>query len=481
MCLNFFLSGMVGVILKNGGGFGAAKAMCKFAKNRRNAALATFLLGLMIMFHSYANALIVGQSMRPVTDMFLISREKLAFLVDSTSAPIASLSPISSWIGYELSLIRNVLDSLIANNEDISCYDASPFIIFCKTIPRRYYPLGVLMIQCVCILVSREFGPMLAAERRAVCGGGVAPPASDENLADLGKTIDDRLNPHPEVPLKWWHAFVPVILVIFFTVFFLCYTGAQNAKAVGLEASLHSWFGESDSNMSIVYASFLSSMTAFLMSRLLGYTSDGKVFPTVFTRYFTKEKVRPFLFFSESCWAWIEGMKDLLQAMLILCLAWAVGLSFLACNTGTFVSSAASQNIKGQAFPALSFCIAAILSGITGTSWGTMAIMFPLVLPASHFAAPCNKNIFYGTIASILSGAIFGDHISPLSDTTIISCIATRCDIWQHVITQAPYAFMAGSVSVSCHVGPDGPLTLLQNDHRVNRQKKLVAATPHVA
>ncbi len=292
---------MVGIILKNGGGFGAAKIMSQLAKNRRNAAMATFLLGLMIMFHTYANALIVGQSMRPLTDIYLISREKLAFLVDSTSAPIASISPILSWIGYELSLISNVLDTLVADGEDISCYDTSPFLIFCKTIPRRYYPLGVLMIQFLCIIFEREFGPMLAAERRAKRGNGVAPPANDGNLQELEKTLDGRLNPRPEIPLKWWMMFVPIFLVIFFTVFFLIYTGAVNSKAEGLDATLYNWFGQSDSNMSLVYASFLSCMAAFLMSRMLGHTRDGKVAPTVFTRYFTKEKVRPFLYFSESC------------------------------------------------------------------------------------------------------------------------------------------------------------------------------------
>ncbi len=153
-------------------------------------------------------------------------------------------------------------------------------------------------------------------------------------------------------------------------------------------------------------------------------------------------------------------MKDLLQATLILCLAWTVGAAFQGCNTGTYISSAASENVDSSVFPTMSFIIAATLSGITGTSWGTMAIMFPLVLPASHFAGNCDKNIFYGTIAAILSGAIFGDHISPLSDTTIISCISTKCDIWAHVCTQAPYAFLAASIAVRCHVGPDGPLTL---------------------
>ncbi len=445
---------MVGVILKNGGGFGAAKVMSEIAKNRKNAALATFLLGLLIMFYTYANALIVGQSMRPLTDMYLISREKLAFLVDSTSAPVASISPISSWIGYELSLISSVLESLVDAGDDISCYDSSPFIIFCKTIPRRYYPIGVLMVQCFCIIAEREFGPMLAAERRAKTGLGVAPP---EKQSEGAKVLDERLNPHPETPLVLWMAFIPIFSVLFLTIMFLIYTGAVNSKSEGLSPNLYNWFDQSDSNMSLVYGSFIASMMAILMSRLIGYTRQGNLFPTFFTRYFTSEKVKPFLTLDESSWAWIEGMKDLLEAMLILSLAWGVGAAFIACNTGTFVSSAAADSIDPSAFPAMSFVIAAVLSGITGTSWGTMAIMFPLVLPASHFADRCNTNIFYGTIASILSGAIFGDHMSPLSDTTIISCIATKCPVWAHVYTQAPYAFLAGAIAVSCHVGSDGP------------------------
>ncbi len=468
---------MVGVVLKNGGGFGAAAAMSKIAKTRKNIAMATFLLGLLIMFHTYANALIIGQSMRPVTDLYLISREKLAFLVDSTSAPIASVSPVSSWIGYEMSLIDSILDYLVDQGEDISCYDQSSFVIFVKTIPTRYYPWGVLFIQCMCIVVEREFGPMLFAERRAKSGRGVAPP-SDDQIGEL----DQALNPSPDDPLKWWMAFWPIVAVFTLTVFFLIYTGAQNAKAAGAARDIHNMFGYSESNLSLLYASFLASMLAFLMSRLIGYTKDGKVFPTVFTRWFSTEKVKPYLHFSESLWAWIEGMKGILSSMIILVLAWAVGASIQHANTGTFISSAAADGVNPKAFPAMCFCISGILSGITGTSWGTMAIMFPLVLPAAHFAAPCNRTIFYGTIASILSGAIFGDHISPLSDTTIISCVSTKCDVWAHVITQAPYAFLAGGIGVSCcDVGPDGPTSSLQSlTIACLHRHKLPAAMPHI-
>ncbi len=465
---------MIGVILKNGGGFGAAKLMSDIAKNRRNAALATFLLGLVIMFHTYANALIIGQSMRPLTDMYLISREKLAFLVDSTSAPIASVSPISSWIGYELSLIYGVLNLLRESGEDVSCYDQSSFVIFVKTILRRYYPWGVLLIQLVCILSEREFGPMLFAERRAKSGKGIAPPSDDK----IQEEIDQSLNPNPDTPLIWWMAFWPVVAVIFFTVFFLCYTGAQNSKAVGDDKSIQSWFGNSDSNMSLVYSSFIASILAFLMSRLIGHTKDGKLAPIFFTRYFTKEKVKPFLTFTGSLWAWVEGMKGILSSMIILALAWAVGTSFQGCNTSTFISSAASDSIDPRAFPAMSFFISGMLSSITGTSWGTMAVMFPLVLPASHFADRCNQRIFYGTIASILSGAIFGDHNSPLSDTTIISCVSTKCDVWAHVLTQAPYALLAGCISVSCHVGSNGR-TSFQIYHCLN-MCKLAVTMPRI-
>lgn len=143
----WFLSGMVACILKSGGGDGMVRLVSRFASTPRRGMLLVVVLTVLIFFDGYASTLIVGQTMRPVTDALLISRQKLAFLVDSSSAPVTSISPISTWIGFELSLIQNTLDQIERTGQDVSCYDSSPFIIFLTTIPARFYPLLVLVLQ----------------------------------------------------------------------------------------------------------------------------------------------------------------------------------------------------------------------------------------------------------------------------------------------------------------------------------------------
>ncbi|CAM9782824.1 unnamed protein product, partial [Sphacelaria rigidula] len=185
-----FLAGMVAVLIKNGGGYGLAESIGKHAKTARAGALATMGVGILIFFNDYANALIVGQTMRAVTDSLLISREKLSFIVDATSAPIASLSPISSWIGFEIGLIADALSNLEEDGEDISCYDSSAFVIFIKTIPSRFYPFFILLIQFLLIVTGRELGPMLRAERRARTTGKLASENSDQTQTKIDESLE---------------------------------------------------------------------------------------------------------------------------------------------------------------------------------------------------------------------------------------------------------------------------------------------------
>jgi Na+/H+ antiporter NhaC len=146
------------------------------------------------------------------------------------------------------------------------------------------------------------------------------------------------------------------------------------------------------------------------------------------------------------------------DALLILILAWTVGDAFTKCGTGIYISSALSDNLDPGAYPAVTFVISGILALVTGSSWGTMSIMFPLILPAAHYADPCNTRVFYGTISSILAGAVFGDHCSPISDTTVLSAVACRCPLINHVKSQFPYALLVGSMGVLVGDLPTGKL-----------------------
>eukprot|EP00808_Paulinella_micropora_P019641 g73147.t1 len=440
---SWFLSGMVAVILRSGGGYGLAQGMGKYCTTAKSTGMAIFALGLLIFFDDYANTLIVGQAMRPLSDLMLLSREKLAFLVDATSAPVASLSPISSWIGFELSLISDALAQL-KDSGDVSCYDESAFIIFIKTIPMRFYPFAMLSLQASLILVQREMGPMLFAERRArkgrVSGGGPA----------MMTTVNPQLEPEQGKPLLWWLGVAPIGSVIFFVLLALVLTGkaaARDAGETNLTAAVI--FSYSNSFGALLWGSFLGSFTIWLLCWAVRTTADGAV-----THCFRRGQ--SLLGLHESLRVWVVGVSNLTEAIVVLILAWSVGTAFQACGTGEFIASAVSDSIAPGAYPTIAFVLASLLALVTGTSWGTMAILFPLLLPSAHLAAPCDQNTFYGTIASILAGAIFGDHCSPVSDTTVLSAMSSMCDLAAHVKTQMPYALLAGIMSIVLGTLPSG-------------------------
>ncbi|EGD79341.1 Na+/H+ antiporter family protein [Salpingoeca rosetta] len=702
LLFTWFLSGMVACILKSGGGDGLVRAFSRYARTPRAGAVVTMVLGLLIFFDGIANTLIVGQTVRPITDMLHISREKLAFLVDATSSPVTSVSPISTWVGFELSLIENTLRDLASTGEDVTCYDSSAFVIFVKTIPGRYYPFIMIALQLLLVIAEREFGPMLAAERKArvrgragggggggdsggggggggdrragygaVMGGdgdggdigdignggerdgvrmglkalpastrrrkmrgrynsktapilgderdggdddgddggenaaafangrgnggeeqskaragraeragreegvvsgstspntwtsvdihssgattpvsvsartsppsktgstrhlasgnaadetshlmsGVTSPpsssssasstlgsggvvartggqegqhghgsntnssnnndrhdyyedmtfidnsssaaahnhgASDTHTTDNDNDDDNdnrgeggggdadedlkQFEPNPDTPKRWWNAAVPVIVTTVMVVIALVVTGVEQCRKLGLSLSGEHIFGNSDSYHALLYGSVLGTLTVWLLTWAQRVDVAGNV--VWFARKFP-----PIMCLQASLDTWVAGVRSLTFAVLVLLLAWAVGSAFTLCGTATFISASLAGSVQAGAYPALTFLLSGVLAFVTGSSWGTMGIVFPLILPAAHQAAPCDRTVVYGTISSILAGAVFGDHCSPISDTTILSSIACRCNLTAHVVTQAPYALLAALCS----------------------------------
>eukprot|EP00055_Hartaetosiga_balthica_P008311 m.30522 g.30522 ORF g.30522 m.30522 type:complete len:756 (-) comp6235_c0_seq1:1932-4199(-) len=433
----WFLSGMVACVLKTGGGEGLASSFSKWATSPRAGCIVTVVLGLLIFFDGIANTLIVGQTVRPITDLLGISREKLAYLVDGTSSPVTSISPISTWVGFELSLIDNVLTQL---GPEAACYDNSAFIIFVKTIPGRFYPFLMIFLQLFLILTEREYGPMLKAERNA-------RENKSNNLNVVTEEDEEfkQFEPERDTPKRWYNAAGPVIVTTFVVIIGLIVTGVDEARRVGVPLSGREIFGHSDSYAALLYGSVMGSLSIWILAVL------QRVEPTtgnVVWWSFTNRRYRPLMSMSASLNTWIAGIKSLTIAVLILLLAWSVGTAFTLCGTATFISHSLLGSIAPGSYPAVTFLVAAFLAVVTGSSWGTMGIVFPLIIPAAHMAAPCNHEVFYGTIASVLAGAVFGDHCSPISDTTILSSISCRCNLTQHVKTQLPYAVLAGLVGL---------------------------------
>lgn len=420
---SLLLGGMVGIISRSGGAEGIVYSLAKFASNRRRGQFITGLMGVLIFFDDYANTLIVGNTMRPLNDKLKISREKLAYIVDSTAAPVVSLMFISTWIGYEVSLIQDAFNAI--------GYGGNGYLAWMQSIPYRFYSILALAMVFIVALLNRDFGPMLKAEKR---------------VAEEGKLLRDGANPLTEsnpvnlsgdAPKRWYNAIIPIISVIVTVFAALYWTGFTTATEQNLLSDGLNWtqqlaivIGHSDSFTALLWASSFGVLVAAFLT--LG------------------QKI---LNLNEVIDAWMGGMKSMLIAVIILTLAWSIGNICTEIHTAKYVVSISESLISVKVLPALVFIISAVVAFSTGTSWGTMAIMFPIVLPMANELSgqmidSAFAHILYATIASVLSGSVFGDHCSPISDTTIMSSMASGSDHVDHVRTQLPYALLVGVVAI---------------------------------
>jgi Na+/H+ antiporter NhaC len=419
------LGGMVGIISRSGGTEGIVERLRGFATSSRRGQLSAWVMGVLIFFDDYANTLIVGSTMRPVTDRLRISREKLAYIVDSTAAPIASLVPISTWVGFEVGLIAAAFTDL--------GLPFNPYTTFVATIPYRFYPILALVLGLTIALSRRDMGPMLTAELRARRTGEVIR-AGDIPLADY---TSSSLTPPPDIPKRAINAFLPVVTVIVVTIAGLWASGA-GAVERGAFATFGEYAREVFANASSLDALLWSSLSAVVVATLL----------PVVQRILTIRQVMEAL---------VEGLKSMVLAIAVLVLAWSIGAIATELHTADYVVGMTSGVLAPQWLPVLVFIASAAISFATGTSWGTMAILMPLVIPIAHGLSlqagqpPTGEAylvLMLGTISSVLAGSVWGDHCSPISDTTILSSMGAGSDHIAHVKTQLPYVLGVGFLAM---------------------------------
>ncbi|MEM7354860.1 MAG: Na+/H+ antiporter NhaC family protein, partial [Acidobacteriota bacterium] len=425
------LGGMVGITTRMGGMRAVVEAVAPLATNRRRGKVATWLAGVIVFFDDYANSLIIGNTMRPLTDKLKISREKLAYIVDSTAAPVASLFLISTWIGYQLGLIGDGLELTASQSSTAPALaaqlrDTTAFEVFLQTIPYLFYPIFTLVMVGSVSILGRDFGPMLVAERRAAAGKGLFREG-----AQLAADIESDLEEAPNVPAgRWWNGLIPVAVLVLTVLWGLVSTGIA-ATPEG-ERSLYKIFGNADP-----YSPLLWGSTAACIAGLLLAGSQR------------------ILTLSGGIGAWGGGVRAMMMAIVILVLAWSLGDVTKALGTASFILEILSDTLPPGLLPATVFVVSAAIAFATGTSWTTMAILFPIVIPlaialgggiAPESAAA--QAVVFGAIGSVLAGSIMGDHCSPISDTTVLSSTASSCDHVDHVRTQLPYAMLTGSVAV---------------------------------
>ncbi|WP_082732307.1 Na+/H+ antiporter NhaC family protein [Tepidibacillus decaturensis] len=410
------IGGLIALVTKMGGARAVAESLAKKAKSPRSSQVITWLLGILVFFDDYANSLIVGPIMRPVTDKLRVSREKLSFIIDATAAPIAGIALVSTWIGYEVGLIKDAYSSI---GQDVNAYG-----VFMDTIPFRFYNILLLVFVVATALFMREFGSMYQAERRARTTGKV--------LADTAKpmaTDDKDVQPKEGIQLNIWNAIIPIglLMILSFGGFYyngyMAIMGGEDEAVKQLIqssplsfAAIRETFGSSDASVVLFQAALFASIVAMIMG------IRKKIFTV-----------------SEAIETWINGMKSLLITGVILLLAWSLSSTMKELGTAKYLVGLLSDTLPAFALPAIIFIFGAIISFATGTSYGTMGILMPLTIPLAA-ALSSDPNFIIMSAGAVLTGAIFGDHVSPISDTTILSSMGAGSDHLDHVRTQLDYA-----------------------------------------
>jgi len=422
MLFTLLVGGMVGVISKNGGMLGIVESIVVFASSARRAMVSTVGLGLAIFFDDYANTLVVGNTMRPITDRMRVSREKLAYLVDSTAAPIACIALVTTWVGYEVGLIRDAISG-------IEGLELNAYMVFLNSIAYSFYPVLALVLVFSVVITGRDIGPMRAAEQRARKDGIVAPPTTATSLtsSDMNEVEADE-----QAPKRAINAIVPILTLIAGVV--------GGMAATGQGENLREIVGSADPYKSLIWGSLLGCLMAIALS--------------------VSQRI---LSLSQSVAAWFSGARSMMYAIFILVLAWGLSGVTEQLGTAAYLVSQLSDYVHPGLMPAMVFVLAAGTAFATGSSWGTMGILLPLMVPltwalltAAGLGDAGHLSVLYATVAAVMGGAVWGDHCSPISDTTILSSMASQCDHVEHVRTQLPYALLAGGAALVIGAIPAG-------------------------
>lgn len=425
----FAMLAMVGVMTTSGGIRGLMDSLARYARSARSAQISTYAMGLAVFFDDYANCILVGSTMRPLTDRFRVAREKLAYLVDSTAAPVAGLSIFSTWIAFEVSTYSAQLPAA-----DLLPSDG--YRVFVETLPVRFYCIFTLALAAFVVFSGRDFGPMLTAERRARRTGAVLRPGARPMVAG-GAT---ELEPAPGVVPRAHRALVPVLAFVVITSFEILRVGFGALRA---ENPAFGWselftlrgvtgvLGAGNSTRAILVGSSAGLLLAVLLALAGG--------------------LRP-LALARAAWATLRSMG---VAIAILFLAWMIGDGCKQLGTAPYLSEFIGGHLAPQLLPVALFLLGAGIAFATGSSWSTMSILLPLVVGLAYSLGEQTPELgghalLILSIGAVLEGSIFGDHCSPLSDTTVLSSTASASDLMDHVQTQLPYALLAMAVSVVC-------------------------------
>ena len=355
-------------------------------------------MGILCFFDGLASSLLTGKALRPLADRTGVSRAKLAYLVDSTSSAVACVAIMSTWIAYQLSMIRE-------GYAQAGITEVKPFNVFLSSIPLNFYCWFTLLLLAVVITKNWNCGPMAHAE------------TTPKSMAD-----DPAGEAGPSSGIVG--VVLPLLALIASLLIGLYWNGAEGGFFPVTFSKAMDAFGNAAAADILVYSSVIGCGVAF------------------FTNYNAiAEHARPATVF-------LDGVQRFFIPCLILIAAWCLSSTLKQLEASKFLAGMLGSNFSPALFPVTVFAVGVLISFTTGTSWGTMGVMMPLVIP---IALNLDASVIPGTVAAVFSGAVFGDHCSPLSDTTIVSSVACDLDPVDHVRTQLPYALIAATLA--CLIG----------------------------
>jgi len=410
------MGGLVGIMRVGGGIDAVVRWITSKISNAKGAMLSTSAAGLIIFFEDYVNTVVVGTAMTPITDKYRISKEKLSYIVDSTAAPVACVAGISSWIAFMVGQVETQFTGLgIA----YSGYGA-----YLQSIPFILYNLAAIVLVFFVASTSRDFGPMLKAERRARETGKLLR----DDATPLLNTESDNLAPAADTPAKMMNFVVPLVVLVGLIFYLMLNTGGWPG------VSIPTAIGAASSSHSLVWGSFGAIWITLFFYKIQGIATWTALFQ-----------------------GYIEGMRSIFMGTLILIFAWTIGSAIKGVGTAEFLVGLTEGILSPGWIPLIAFIIAAIVSFSTGTSYGTMGVVMPIVIPLVHatsgLAGIDPMTFMFPAIGSVFAGAVFGDHCSPISDTTVMSSMFTGSDHIDHVKTQVPYAMVAASGAIIGYIG----------------------------
>jgi len=400
---------------------GGSRAFAEWAvrriKTKRGAKLLTVILGIAIFVDDYFNALAVGQISRPITDQHKISRAKLAYLIDSTSAPICVISPISSWGAYLIGLIGIIFGGA-------ATISYSPLSAFILMAPMNFYAVATLIMVFFFAWTDIDLFEMKKHEERATKTG---------QLFDPNKQIPGQLK--EDFPIHS-HGGVrdlvgPIVTLVGVTLVMMVATGYKASVIDGLEVSIWTIFENTNVPLSLVVGGLAGTLLAGVLYILKMKHNETANFPLMGR-------------------AFIGGLRTMVPAVLILILAWGLTDLIDKLDTGLYLSGVVARaNISIAFLPVIMFILAGLMAFSTGTSWGAFGILLPI---AGKIMLDASPEMLLPALAAVLAGAVFGDHCSPISDTTILSSTGAGANLIDHVVTQLPYALMSAGIAAMGYI-----------------------------